>query len=245
MTYEPHDVVWTPSKIRRFWNDLAGSSSENYFSRQAARAVLRHVQDHIASAESFLDLGCGPGFLLESIAAEYPAAQLAGADDSETSIDAATERLRPYRDRSELFLLPAREPEGPYDAVFMLETIEHLPPDELDAFLKRAIAHVAADGVFVATVPHDEDVDRAKVRCPDCGARFHPMQHMTRWTPSSLQRRLEAVGLTTISCAPTLLQDAYTLGDRIRLKLGRVAYLPNLVYIGRRSPSSSPEEIAL
>jgi SAM-dependent methyltransferase len=107
-------------------------------------------------ASSVLDIGCGDGrFLFELHRASPPGTRLVGLDYSERAI-AYARIMAPdvkwvcgdVRDERALG-------EGPFDVVSLIETLEHIKPDEIPDFLMGVRRCLADDGTFVVTVPSD------------------------------------------------------------------------------------------
>ena len=76
--------------------------------------------------------------------------------------------------------------------------------------------------------------------CPECGARFHKMQHVRSWTARSLSGFMAARGFEEVLSRAVYLGDSWA---RTRL-LTRAApwigkKLPHLVYVGRKRAAES------
>jgi 2-polyprenyl-3-methyl-5-hydroxy-6-metoxy-1,4-benzoquinol methylase len=101
-----------------------------------------------------LDVGCGPGHLLERLARRFPNAELCGCDVSSISLAMARARGSAY----DLFQLDLLAEEftgwyhlGRYDVVVCSEVIEHLPDDLLA--LQRLRWLLGDEGQLIVTVP--------------------------------------------------------------------------------------------
>ena len=76
-----------------------------------------------------------------------------------------------------------------FDIVFLVETIEHLTDIYLHTMLKKINRVLKPGGIIVVTTPNEENLEKANVHCPDCGATFHQMQHIRNWNV----RKIEAL----------------------------------------------------
>lgn len=206
---ELHPVQWTPERAKRFFDHFSAAPSNEftYFSRQRGRALLRYVRGKIGLSGPALDMGCGPGYLLEMLA-EY-GVECCGADVSPDSIAEARTRLEGNPLVREISVLPEdNEPPWPpesFDMIFLLEVMEHLSEGVSDALLKSAGMMLKHGGHLIATTPFNEDLEAGAVGCPACGCLFHRMQHIRSFTAQSLLRMIKDAGFAPVVCRPKLL----------------------------------------
>ena len=64
-----HEVKWTPEHIQRFWNFFSTNTAahESYFSKQFSRVIVNLSRRRIKIAGPVVDMGCGPGYLLDEL----------------------------------------------------------------------------------------------------------------------------------------------------------------------------------
>ncbi len=238
--FVPHPVVWTRDKSRRWWDQSTSRTGfhEQYFSRVAGDSLLRFVESAGVSLRGrVLDFGCGPGYLLEKLAAR--GVECHGIEFSPEAVEKARNRLSAQRVAGTVELasgIPTPLESSSFDAVFFLETLEHLLEDERDTTVAELGRIVRPGGTVIVTVPNREDLDRAQVLCPDCGCRFHPMQHVSSWDRESVTAVMGEHGFETAQCQELVLHSNWVLG-RLRTEASRLLRkpLPNLVYIGKRA----------
>ena len=238
--FAPHPVVWTRDKSRRWWDESTSRTGfhEQYFSRVAGDSLLRFVESAgVALDGRVLDFGCGPGYLLEKLAAKN--VDCHGIEFSPEAVEKAQDRLRAAGSPGTVELargIPTPLEDSGFDVVFFLETLEHLLEDDRRPTVAELGRIVRPGGTVVVTVPNREDLDRAQVLCPDCGCQFHPMQHISSWQSASLAGVMGEHGFETVRSQELFLHSQWVLG-RLRTVASALMRktLPNLVYIGRRT----------
>jgi SAM-dependent methyltransferase len=235
-----HDVEWTGSKIARFWNQYSGLAAREdaYFSKQVGSSLLRMVRRHgVSLGGNLLDFGCGPGHLLELLAKYGGSYQ--GVDFSPVSVDAARRRLsgrRGFSGVASVEALPTPLAQAQFDVVFLIETVEHLLPEQREATLREVHRLLRTGGKLVVTVPNEENLAVSSMACPDCGCVFHRMQHVSSWSKASLSSLLSEYGFQTLLCQRTRLASGGVVGAGVNLaRLLLRAARPNLVCIARKT----------
>ncbi|MFZ5622989.1 MAG: methyltransferase domain-containing protein [Gemmatimonadota bacterium] len=232
-----HELEWTPDRVRRFWAWYALSDrTEDYFARQVGGEVLELARRRRVLVPPVLDYGSGPGYLIAHLlAAGLPCA----AAEAEAG---ALEQVRRVAHGSPLLRatyhldgLPSGIPADEFGTVFLLETLEHLDPDQGRATLAEILRVLRPGGFVVVTTPHAENLARARVACPECGAVFHPVQHVRSFTAESLSAELRAAGFEVPLSQAVTFRPPSPLNGLRRLGawvLGRTP--PNLVALGRK-----------
>ncbi len=101
---------------------------------------------------SLLDIGCGDGRFLREVRRRFARPRLLGIDVSENAVRWAR-ALNPGLEFQTLDLLERRLDEQ-FDAVTLLEVVEHVSPERLPDVLRAAAAHLRPGGRLVLTTPH-------------------------------------------------------------------------------------------
>lgn len=148
-----------------------------------------------AGAAGIVDLGCGEGKLLAELVRERRFKEIVGVDVSPRTLEIARDRLKITDDenaRLKVFQssLTYRDQRliG-FDAAAVIEVVEHLDTDRLDAFRKFVFREVRPKTV-VLTTPNGEY--NAKFGLPP--GRFRHRDHRFEWTRAEFQTWVTAVG---------------------------------------------------
>lgn len=140
----------------RMWRSYAHLDAASPAAHHRRRLVGRLAARFAPNARRALDVGCGPGDLLEELAERLPGARISGADVSEQSIALA----RKKDPGAELFLADLTAPDfearqadrlGLFDLVVCSEVLEHIEDDALAA--RRLAEWLAPGGQLIVTVP--------------------------------------------------------------------------------------------
>jgi SAM-dependent methyltransferase len=247
-TSEPgrHPVVWTPEKAARFWDWWTdGLPEKEYFAERFGGAVLRfaHTVGKLTPPAMVADVGAGQGHLLEALLEE--GYECVGFEVSEESARAIQARLggRPGFHGVHVGIGPtASASAGGFDAIFALEVIEHLLDDQVEPFFAEAAGALRPGGLLAGSTPNREALTAAHVLCPDCGAVFHPVQHLQSWDAKRIEDTARRAGLEPVAVVPTRLANArleWLLGVtaaafKRRLGLQHGVARPNLLFACRK-----------
>lgn len=132
-----------------YYEDACLGGRENYtWDNEQWRGFFQLVADRIVALAGrglMLDVGCAKGLLVQAL--REKGADARGFDISQHAVDAAHEDIREH-----LWVASATEPiEGRYDLVSMIETIEHMGPQDAQAAIDRVTA--VTDRVLFSSNP--------------------------------------------------------------------------------------------
>lgn len=150
-------------------------------------------------AKRVADLGCGEGKLLKSLLAEPSFEAIAGVDVSPRVLEKARDRLHLFRlperqrDRLQLWhgsLMYADERLRDYEAVAVVEVIEHMERDRLSTF-ERVLFEIHQPQLAIVTTPNRE----YNVRFESLPAgKLRHRDHRFEWTRAEFERWARGVG---------------------------------------------------
>ena len=179
-----------------------------------ADAVLAALAD--VGAHRVVDMGCGPGALLARLAKDRSFTKIVGVDVSARSLDQAARMLRlaeasdAERERIELLhgsVVYRDERLRGFDAMVLMEVVEHVDPSRLGALEDAVFASAAPDAVVVTTPNADYNV-----LYPDLPAgAFRHDDHRFEWTRDEFRDWAEGVAARhgyTVSYRPVGEADA-------------------------------------
>lgn len=146
---------------------------------------VHHIATFIPSDKKVLDIGVGRGTLI-SILTEKDC-QVFCLDPSETSIHTLQADLG-LGDRARVgYAQNIPFEDHSFDYVVMTEVLEHLSDEVLIETIREVRRVLVPGGMFVGSVPADENLIDSLVICPDCGKRFHRWGHMQSFSQQRLQ----------------------------------------------------------
>jgi 2-polyprenyl-3-methyl-5-hydroxy-6-metoxy-1,4-benzoquinol methylase len=164
---------------------------------------FRRVAREVAGYRRVLDVGCGPGTLAGNFAAGH---EWTGTDLSTRQIEFAR---RTYGATGAHFhrATPAGLPAdaGPFDAVTMVELIEHLPPALVDETMGEALERLRPGGRLVITTPNFRSAWPALEAVVNrVGEVSYGFQHVNKFDRDRLVALLQRHGLEAPRAEPFL-----------------------------------------
>jgi len=209
--FHPHEVLWTPEKVERFWDYASAHQAGDFFSEKHARDIASRLIS-AASPTSVVDIGCGTGPLVAEFVRR--GVKATGVDSSPGALDVARQRApNATFHLGSVASLPITD--GTMDSATLIETVEHLDDETMFAALAEVKRVLRTGGMLLVTTPNNETLDESRRQCPDCGAEFHLYQHVRTWTAQSLRVTLQRSGLTPVSIRATRLLENVSGPERI------------------------------
>jgi SAM-dependent methyltransferase len=164
---------------------LAGVEDQSFWFRGRNELIISTFKRSFPDAATFLEIGCGTGFVLRGMRNELPNLELNGAELSPDALEIARQRLPGVR-LLELDAL-AMKFDGAFDVVGAFDVLEHVEDDE-GAFREIARAMKSRGGA-IFTVPQHPWL---------WSALDEVAGHHRRYTRAELVAKLERAGFADI-----------------------------------------------
>lgn len=182
------------------WHD----TSDDHYARSARfyHRLLRPVLDTLPAQARLLDVGCGTGLLVHAL--KVQGRDVAGIDASAQQVAVAASRGLPCRhvDLEYIHRLSVEAP-GSYDAIFLMDVLEHVPPAEHMRFVGALHALLAPAGRLVLSVPNATSTFAARWLYQD-------WTHHVAFTEHSVEFVVRHQGFAQVRFLP------YEYGDPLR-----------------------------
>lgn len=168
------------------WFELA--TADHFWMQWRHRLLVRALKRSGDRVRLALEIGCGRGVARDMLERDL-GIPVDGCDLNRTAL----ERAKPGKGQLFLYNILDQKPSllGRYDAVFLLDVIEHIDDDT--AFLRAALRHLRSGGLVAVNVPGNmllfSDYDRAA-------------GHVRRYTPGGLRKLLDSCGVETQTVEP-------------------------------------------
>jgi 2-polyprenyl-3-methyl-5-hydroxy-6-metoxy-1,4-benzoquinol methylase len=174
------------------------------------------------SGKSILEVGCGTGLFLRSVARLLPHKELVGLDISAPVLPAPQDGIRFLRADVIDFTVPER-----FDVVFSEHVIEHIAPADLSAHISSMANALAEDGMLIISAPNGNFGPSDVTRIIDCSHRGRTSAmgtHLHEPTHGELMAQLKRHGFTRFHTIFPLMKVRNWL-PFLRFNAGMVAFL--------------------
>lgn len=201
-------------KIWDFYQNTSSGSFAQSYSR------LAFVAGRIKSGARVLNIGVG-GLVFEQIC-EQKGLDIYSLDPSAESIG----KLNPQKAKVGYSQDIPFEADF-FDAVVMSEVIEHLETDVIVQTLAEVKRVLKPGGLFLGTVPFNENLQESIVVCPKCGEIFHRWGHVQSFTAKRLGDVLAGGGFTVLQLKPKMFitWQSLNIKGKISSALAYVFYI--------------------
>jgi len=135
-------------KIESFGH-LASLEENNFWFKARNRIIIWAIKKYSLNFNSFLEIGCGTGFVTQAIREEFPFTRLVGSEYFEEGLNFARQRIP----NASFIQLDAREMtyEADFSIIGAFDVLEHIKEDNL--VLKKINKALTKDGILFLTVP--------------------------------------------------------------------------------------------
>lgn len=134
------------------------------------------------SAKKVLDIGAGHGFI-EELLSKNKKTEVFANDISGASVKKLKKKFKGEFRKESIYEMIY--PKKIFDAIFLLEVLEHIPPSSSLTILKRIKSHLKKDGCLIISVPTNEGLENM---------RENPSGHVRMYTERLITAELKMVG---------------------------------------------------
>jgi len=155
---------------------------------QTMRPIFKMLGKRCSEAK-VLDVGSGAGYFCK--AAEEFGLNAFGVELSDKLIEFCKEKVRFQRVFKQI-----EEIDTQFDAIFMSDVIEHLPPGKSRQIMSNLVDHLKPNGLFIGNTPNFRSANI--LICKDKDPVVAPPSHMCYFSPKTLDRYLSSVGFARV-----------------------------------------------
>lgn len=168
-----------------YFAQLASLETGNFWFQSRNTLILLLLKQHCPTLKSFLEIGCGTGFVLSGIAFAFPAASLTGAEIYSTGLQYAAHRVP----GAQFMQMDARNIpfESHFDALGAFDVLEHIEEDS--TVLTQICLALKPGGILVLTVPQHPLLwsSQDEMAC-----------HVRRYTAKELKQKVSNAGFDIV-----------------------------------------------
>jgi len=161
---------------------LAAAEHKHFWFRARNNLICWALSKFFKNAQTFLEIGCGTGYVLSNIQNRFPNLSVTGSDIYVTSLPFAKKRIK---SNTELFQMDARQMpfRNQFDVIGAFDVLEHIEEDEV--VINQMFNALTDRGGVILTVPQHPSLWSASDRA-SC--------HVRRYKVNELQKKLENAG---------------------------------------------------
>lgn len=214
-----NDLIWTDKNLKKFW-DYWSDKEEDYFTEVFGDVIVSLFNEYFKNNPKCVDYGCGTGGLVKSLVSN--GIKTIGIDYNQKSVNSVKDKFKMYPSFEGTYSVEElRKDEAKKidaDIVFSIETIEHVLSGNLNEYFSSIKNIMTDNSLLIISCPNDEDIQSAKVYCPDSDLTFHPMQHVRSLNKKSLAELVETQGFKMLKVFSTDLGANYKYSKKNFLK---------------------------
>lgn len=168
-----------------YFSKLFLLEAENFWFRARNELILWALKKYKKDVSSFLEVGCGTGFVLSGVARTYPDIAISGSEIFIAGLSHAAERLP----TAHLMQMDARRVPfaNEFDVIGAFDVLEHIEEDEI--VLEQLHNAIKPDGILLLTVPQHPWLwsDYDEHAC-----------HVRRYTCAEIEQKVSSAGFELI-----------------------------------------------
>jgi SAM-dependent methyltransferase len=168
-----------------YFSELASLEAKNFWFRSRNQLIAWELRRYCQNFQSFLEVGCGTGYVLSGLSKEFPSATLLGSEIFTAGLGFAAARLPSVNFiQMDARNIPYREE---FDVIGAFDVLEHIEEDV--TVLREVHSALNMNGFLILTVPQHRwlwsPVD--EYAC-----------HVRRYTALELHQKLESAGFEIV-----------------------------------------------
>jgi 2-polyprenyl-3-methyl-5-hydroxy-6-metoxy-1,4-benzoquinol methylase len=179
--YSPAQAFLKQGSVDQLWNDILAHEKDSIpdFTEWRNRISVSLIP---AAVKRVLEVGIGSGHAVHFLQKRFPGVEIYGTDVSSRAIARASSLFRGTFATAPVGVLPW--PELKFDAILMLEVLEHIEAPRVFATLRWLRSLLSESGVLIVSVPLESvaDLKRSYFVCPHCGDLVHPIGHVRSYS---------------------------------------------------------------
>jgi SAM-dependent methyltransferase len=187
---------------------LAALEDRNFWFRGRNRLIVAAAKRYAPRLRTFLEIGCGTGFVLNGIQSAFPSAQVVGSELFTSGLQHASRRLpKAHFIQMDARALPYSRT---FDAIGAFDVIEHIEDD--NRVLQQINQALVEDGTLLLTVPQHRWL---------WSEQDEIAHHVRRYSRRELVERVQAAGfdILKVSSFVTLLLPLMLLSRKRKRKV--------------------------
>jgi SAM-dependent methyltransferase len=194
-------LSWDEDAVKAFW-DFEAVFDTRYFTNRWGEKIAELFASELSGKQRILDYGAGKGFLTTALLANgYNVSCFDLSEESMKVLDGKFDGKPNYLGSFTPDKLD--EQRGQFDAVMLVEVIEHLEDEAREIVLSQVNELLKPGGILIVSCPNEENLMGNLICNPRTREVYHRWQHVYSWSGNSLGKEVERFGFTTIAKRPT------------------------------------------
>lgn len=192
---KPTELHWNNELIETFWDGFEKTRlTELSFATTSGPYLIELIKDELSKDKKYLDFGSGSGEIVRALTQQ--GIQIGAYEISEERIQTSHQSMN-ATDHSNFLGYISDNDDQLFDAVLMIEVIEHIIPNKLESTIERIKSKLKPGGTIIITTPNNEDIGLGICYCPTCNHTFHRWQHLISFSTESLENLMKSRGFIT------------------------------------------------
>lgn len=203
-----------------FWNKLlsipTNLEAQDGMTKDRIKTVFAFLPKN---ARKILDIGTGQG-LVEELLSKNKNIRIFGNDIASTSIKKLQSKFKGHFLKESVYDMKFRKKS--FDAIFMLEVLEHIPPSKVLNVLRKVREMLNKKGSFIISIPTNEGLEKKKDNLSG---------HVRTYAENLIRSELKMTGFKILKLRKLYaFKNFYTL-KKISAKIFRKRWQPNNIVI--------------